>query len=277
MNYQHYNKVAYSEEFYKSKIYKKLHQQYQHFVSDTPDLAKTDFYSKAKTQRSHRYDLEEQGICVFSQFYYLDRLQETNPTTLADVGCGSNLIKKYIPNVTGFDITAEADYQELFNDEFVKNHASEFDSAFAVNSIHYVSLLEFANRINQFGKIIKSGGLGFVTFNLHVMITNTKIHEFAKIFDLSRPVTTVDHRNYIESQLKDIKYNILLIDIVFGDIDRYEDLKGADWPSYDDCISGIFTNTPEHVIEEIKNLKFGENDDGIYDPYNGNIRIIFKV
>jgi hypothetical protein len=275
MNYQHYNKFTYSDEFYKSKIYKNLHQQYQHFFSDTADIYNSNLI--VKKQGSHRFELEDQGICVFSQFYYLDILQATNPAILADVGCGGNLIKKYIPNIIGFDVTPEADYQELFDDEFVKNHASEFDSAFAVNSIHYISLLEFANRINKFGEIIKPGGLGFVTFNLQILISHTKIHEFAKIFDLSRPVTTNDYRHYIKSQLKNIKYNILLVDIVFGDIDRYEKLKGIDWPSYDDCVSGNFTNTSEQVIEEIKNLKFGENDDYIHDPLNGNIRIIFKV
>lgn len=275
MNYQHYNKFTYLDKFYKSKIYKQLCQQYQYFCSDKSDLDKTNLYKSP--QGSHRFELEDQGICVFSQFYYLDILQATNPASLADVGCGGNLIKKYIPNVTGFDITAEADYQELFDDEFVENHASEFDSAFAVNSIHYISLLEFANRINKFGGIIKPGGLGFVTFNLQILISHTKIHEFAKIFDLSRPITTNDYRNYIKSQLKNIKYNILLVDIVFGDIDRYEKLKGIDWPSYDDCVSENFINTPVQVIEEIKNLKFGENDDYIHDPLNGNIRIIFKV
>jgi hypothetical protein len=168
----------------------------------------------------------------------------------------------------------------MFDKKFIDNHYQEFSSAFSINAIHFVSLVEFANRINDFGKIIKPTGRGFVSFNLLRMIERTHPHEFAKIFDLSRPVTLTDYRLYIENQLKSVKYNLLLVDITFEDQIKkeYELVRGIDWPTYEDYIVDNFTNTSANIIEEIKNFNFtAHHHNYLEDGSNGNIRIVFEV
>jgi len=282
MNYQNYNKDEFLKEFSQTEIYKKLTQHYRYMFSDQNDIdVDIDYTSGEEFSRSN---LENASICVYSQFYYLGLIQENNPEVIADVGCGGNLIKKYIPNVVGFDKTHFADHYEWFDKKFIDNHYQEFSSAFSINAIHFVSLIEFANRINDFGKIIKPNGLGFVAFNLLRMIERTQPHEFAKIFDLSRPVTLKDYRLYIENQLKNVKYNLLLVDITFEDQikKKYELVRGIDWPTYENYVVNNFTNVSDDIIEEIKNLNFTYNySDNHYNSYsdilNGNIRIVFKV
>lgn len=273
-NYQNYNKDEFLKEFSQTEIYKKLTQHYRHMFSDQDDV---DIEFNKGDKSNSRSGAEDELICIYSQFYYLGIIQENNPEVIADVGCGGNLIKKYIPNVIGFDKTQFADHYEWFDEKFIDNHYQEFSSAFSVNAIHFVSLIEFANRINDFGKVIKPNGLGFVTFNLARMIESTHPHEFAKIFDLSRPVTLRDYRLYIVNQLKNVKYNLLLVDILIEDQlkKNYELLKGVEWPRYEDYIVGNFTNIPDDIIEEIKNLKLMNWNSN--DGYNGNIRIVFKV
>ena len=275
MNYQNYNKDEFLKKFSQTEIYKKLTQHYRHMFSDQNDVD----IEYTSGEEFHRSTFENASICIYSQFYYLGLIQENNPEVIADVGCGGNLIKKYIPNVVGFDKTQFADHYEWFDGKFIDNHYQEFSSAFSVNAIHFVSLIEFANRINDFGKIIKPTGLGFVTFNLLRMIERTQPHEFAKIFDLSRPVTSRDYRLYIENQLKNIKYNLLLVDIMFEDQlkKKYELFRGINWPTYEDYIVGNFTNISDDIIEEIKNFNFTNLDWYSDDGYNGNIRIVFKV
>jgi hypothetical protein len=279
--YRSYDKDEFLKEFTQTEIYKKLTQQYRYMFSDKHDID-IDVGDVSQGEECHRSTLENASICLYSQFYYLGLIQENNPEVIADVGCGRNLIKKYIPNVVGFDKTHFADHYEWFDEKFIDNHYQEFNSAFSVNAIHFVSLIEFANRINDFGKIIKPNGLGFVTFNLLRMIEHTKPHEFAKIFDLSRPVTSIDYRLYIEKQLKNVTYNLLLVDITFEDQIKknYEIIRGIDWPTYEDYVVDNFTNITDDIIKEIKNFNFTDhyfNNDLKSDAYNGNIRIVFKV
>ena len=275
--YRSYDKDEFLKEFTQTEIYKKLTQQYRYMFSDKHDID-IDVGDVSQGEECHRSTLENASICLYSQFYYLGLIQENNPEVIADVGCGGNLIKKYIPNVVGFDKTQFADHYEWFDGKFIDNHYQEFSSAFSVNALHFISLVEFANRINDFGKIIKPNGLGFVAFNLLRMIERTPSHELAKIFDLSRPVTPTDYRLYIENQLKNIKYNLLLVDIMFEDQlkKKYELFRGINWPTYEDYIVGNFTNISDDIIEEIKNFNFTDLDQyGV--AWNGNIRIVFKV
>lgn len=280
MNYQNYNKDKFLKEFSQTEIYKKLTQHYRHMFSDQNDVDVDIDYSSG--EEFPRSNLENASICVYSQFYYLGLIQENNPEVIADVGCGGNLIKKYIPNVVGFDKTPFADHYEWFDKNFIDNHYQEFGSAFSVNAIHFISLVEFANRINDFGKIIKPNGLGFVAFNLLRMIERTPPYELAKIFELSRPITLIDYRLYIEKQLKNIKYDLLLVDITFEDQIKknYEIIRGIDWPTYEDYVVNNFTNISNDIIKEIKNFNFTNhycNNNLKSDVYNGNIRIVFKV
>lgn len=102
-----------------------------------------------------------------SVFYYLERLIENNPSSVIDVGCGHNLFKSVIPNLWGIDpVYNEADEQASFDYQYSLDHAEQYDAALAVNSLHFYTLSEFRSSLENFARIIKPGGRGFITFNL---------------------------------------------------------------------------------------------------------------
>lgn len=103
-------------------------------------------------------------------FYYLQFLQEINPTKIYDLGCGWNLWKKYIPNIHGVDCNSPyADEIAFYNSDWVNRHERKLDAAFTINMD--VGLKEntpctFANLVDQimeFSKIIKPGGRGYIS------------------------------------------------------------------------------------------------------------------
>ena len=270
-----YNKAQYLEKFANSSIYKKLSVEYTQLLSDYEDIKLDNLIGLD----SHRSDIERNSIFLYSMFYYLEFLLVNNPKVIADVGCGRNFLKKYIPGIVGFDRTPEADKQEWFDQQFVNNNLEKFDSAIAINSIHYISLINFVSQINKFGKIIKPGGRGYVTFNLQKMLENTKPHEYYQLFDLTKELTMLDYRYFIEVELKKIKYNIITVDITFDLIlqKKYDLLKGAEWPRLEQYLTNDMTGVPEHIINEINRYNIIGNPDGYNDPFNGNIRIVFEV
>jgi len=212
MNYQNYNKNIFLKEFYNTDWFKQLKADYKHLYSDKIDIRVP--YESIKTVRQR---LNDSSIFLYSVCYYLEFLLEKNPTVIADIGCGENLIKRYLPNVVGFDKTAEADVQEWFDDEFILKHSNEFDCAFAVNSLHYTSLKNVKARVNDFGKIIKKDGRGFITLNLQRLLENTEPHEYHELFDLSSRLTLKDYEEFLVQELTAIDYQILAFDILLND------------------------------------------------------------
>jgi len=292
-NYQHYNKEEFLLEFFKTKIYNQLTKDYKKLYLDISELdenTKVDIYNE--TRPSHRTELEKRSIFLYSMFYYLKFLTEINPTLIADIGCGKNLIKRYIPNIIGYDKTPEADIYEWFDNTFLSNNIEKFDCAFSINSMHFVSLLNFADRINEFGKIIKPSGRGYLSFNLARMVERTYLHESAQIFDLTKPVTIKHYRDYIVEELKKVKYNLLVVDLfdsISSEEIRYNTVKGAEWPTWQDWNNKNIQLISKNIIEEIKLYNFVLDYDFwnqttklldlsvLEEAYNGNIKIVFEV
>jgi SAM-dependent methyltransferase len=206
-------------------------------------------------------------------------LLDCNPKIILDVGCGDNFLKKYIPQIVGMDPMREAaDIHEYFDDDFVSRHIGEYDCAMAVQSIHQVSLLKFVDQINQFGKIIKPGGRGFFSTSLGRLVSRTEPHEFAKIFDLSRPVTIFDYYCYIKKELEKLDYRIIAADILPTFERHYYNCAGPDWPPIETYAARDFSNVSEVIKAEILSI-----DDvyikniGLSDSLDGNIKIVFEV
>ena len=275
-NYQHYDKETYFKKFSQSDVYRKIKKEYQYLFSDLEDI------DTGSTIKIHRSEIEEKSIFLYSMFFYLEFLLENNPKVIADVGCGNNNLKKYIPQIVGIDHTIHADVQAWLDANFIKDNYEKFDAAFSINALHFVSLKDFASRINEFASIIKPGGRGFITFNLIRMLERTLPHEYAQLFDLSKPVTAKDYTNYIEAELKKIKYNILVKDILFENKfktieEKYNSLKGSDWPNFSKIIAADMANVSDHIVNEIKSFDFFNLCVlGYDDQYNGNIRIVFE-
>jgi hypothetical protein len=276
MEYKRFDKDRFSQEFSKSGIYQQLVEDYSTLyseVTDIPDLKKDDSYKPPRTV------LRDQGICVYSSFYYIELLLETNPKIILDVGCGDNLLKKYVPQILGLDpMCAAADIHGYFNDEFVEQHTGEYDCAMALQSIHHVSLLKFVDQINQFGKIIKPGGRGFFSTNLGRLVSRTEPHEFAKIFDLSRSVTIFDYYCYIKKELEKLDYRIIAADVLPTFERHYHNCAGSDWPPIETYAARDFSQVAEMIRDEILGLDdVYIKDIGLSDSLDGNIKIVFEV
>jgi hypothetical protein len=276
MEYKTFNKDQFEQEFSKSAIYQRLANEYPTLcteITDVPDLAYDSPYKMPRTV------LQNQGIFVYSIFYYIDLLLEINPKIILDVGCGENFLKKYIPEIVGMDPVREAaDIPEYFDDNFVSQHIGEYDCAMAVMSIGQVSLLEFKNRINQFGKIIKSGGRGFMAFSLGRLVNCTQPHEFAEIFDLSRPVTIFDYYCYIKKELEKLDYRIIAADVLPVFERHYYNCAGPDWPPIETYASRDFSSVSQLIREEILSIdEVHIRNIGLNDALDGNIKIVFEV
>ena len=135
MTYQHYNKHEFLKQFYYSDWFTQLRKDYTYLFSDKIDIC----VPYAGNHNTVRHQIDTSSIFLFSVCYYLGFLIEKNPQVIADVGCGENIFKKYLPNIIGFDQSSAADVQEWFDDEFVSKHTDEFECAFAINSLHYIS------------------------------------------------------------------------------------------------------------------------------------------
>jgi len=267
--------------FIQSDLYKKLQKDHKHlfldFYYDNLDLK----YEQTKNYRQSWFD---NSVLYYSIFIYLNTIINESHKKIADVGCGYNFLKKYFSNVIGYDKKEFADYQEYFDEDFISKHQDEFDVAIAINSIHYVSLTDFSSRINDFGKIIKPDGYGFVTFNLQRMIERTD-EKFLENYN-----SIEDFYNYINQEVKKIDYkvvvydNLLLYNVKLIDTRRqnlYNTLKGSDWPSYDDFINNNYTCTNREITRELENYialanKHYSYDTAIDDGVNGNIRLILQ-
>jgi len=276
MEYKTFNKSQFEQEFSKSSIYQQLANDYPVLYTEVNDITEV---TKDFSYKVPRATLREQGIFVCSSFYYIGMLLETNPKVILDVGCGDNIFKKYIPQIVGLDpMCEEADICEKFNDEFVAKHQGEYDCAMAVQSIHHVSLLGFVDRINQFGKLIKPGGRGYFSTNLGRLVSCTQPHEFAKIFDLSRPVTIFDYYCYIKKELEKLDYRIIAADVLPVFERHYHNCAGPDWPPIETYAARDFTDVSDMIKDEILSIDdVYIKDIGLSDSLDGNIKIVFEV
>jgi hypothetical protein len=159
--------------------------------------------------------LEAASKFSVTPLYYLDFLLEKNPTSIVDIGCGANMFKRIIPCIHGIDpIPGNPHCDEIgsFDSEFSQAHTDEYESVFSINSMHFISLSYFENRLLEFINIVKPGGCGFVTFNTARMLELTSKEErqqlFGDIFPNSQTIT-----DYVRCVIDNMTVKILVIDL----------------------------------------------------------------
>jgi hypothetical protein len=110
------------------------------------------------------------------------------------------------------------------------------------------------------------------------LISYTEPHEFAQIFDLSRPVTIFDYYCYIKKELEKTNYQIVAADILYTFEQHYFNCAGPDWPSIEKYAARDFSNVHELVVREILQLEDAYVQNwGLNDTMDGNIKIVFEV
>ena len=156
--------------------------------------------------------LESESKFSVAPLYYLGFLLKKNPQVVVDIGCGANIFKRIIPCIHGIDPTPDNPYADefgAFDSEFSQAHKDEYESVFAINSVHFVSLVDFEKRLLEFINIVKSGGRGFVTFNITRMVELTSKEEFQQLFvNTSQTIT-----DYVCGVIQNIAVKFLVIDL----------------------------------------------------------------
>jgi len=123
-----------------------------------------------------RVEREDKRLTSFSitPFYYLEYLEECNPTTIADVGCGWNIFKKYIPSIIGWDPNGEwADHRQKYSEEFRKDYKEKFDCAFSINAVWASTWADIKTSVDEFLTIVRPGGRIFLSFPAGWLYHNT--------------------------------------------------------------------------------------------------------
>lgn len=106
------------------------------------------------------------GYFCMASFYYLQFVMEGNPGSVADIGCGENIFKRFYPQITGYDPFIEAaDHMSYFDDQFVEANREAFDCAMACNSIHFTGVHEFPAMLGRLAGLVRPGGMVHATVN----------------------------------------------------------------------------------------------------------------
>jgi len=177
-----YNARDFMATFCTTDIYRQLQTDYKHISFensfrdyleqfDSPlNLKRLAWETKELTPRQGFDKLGSYFSAV--PFYYINFLLQNHPESIADIGCGGNHFKKYIPAITGYDISPDADVSTYFTSAFVADNEEKFDAAFSICSIHYIGVAQVEQRVTDFAKIIRPGGRGFVAMNYQRLIDN---------------------------------------------------------------------------------------------------------
>jgi hypothetical protein len=113
-------------------------------------------------------------------FYYLEYLEKINPTTIADIGCGWNVFKKYIPAITGWDIRGKwADRSQRYGTKFRRKYKEKFDCAFSINAVWASTWADIKISVEQFLTIVRPGGRIFLSFPAIWLYSNTSYQWYA--------------------------------------------------------------------------------------------------
>jgi hypothetical protein len=163
--------------------------------------------------------------------YYLDFLLEKNPNKIIDIGCGANLFKRIIPRIHGIDPVLNNPYADevgSFDSEFSQAHKDQYESAFAINSMQFISLIDFEKRILEFINIVKPGGRGFITFNMARMLEKTSYDEFQKLFGtwIPDPQMLTDYVNLVIQRITQNTTTKFLVVDLFIDKELDEIMNG---------------------------------------------------
>ena len=274
-----YNEEQFKIDFPKTEIGKKL-------LDETPDWITISYSPVCDLIYAPRGALLTFHV---SLFFYILKLLEKNPKVLADIGCGTNFFKKFIPEIHGMDPVnhPNVDQIDYFDENFSIGHTNKFDCAMTINSLHFISLKDISKQLKSFSNIIKPGGRGFVTLNTKRMIEHTDQKDTIQGDQLS---------SYIKQQVDQALPNVLSYDDYINDTrfiapmvimslkKSYKDIKDSKWPTvnslkdWNDLPDWIKKecDTTHGVSLDIIQERIISKYTGLDDIENGNVRIVFE-
>lgn len=205
-NVNPYNPKKYEEYFKTTDLYQILSKDYD-VVSFDDDVN----IINGLTTRS----ILSLSIFDAASFYYLQYLMDLNPSKIYDIGCWSNLFKKYIPNLIGIDVLAARNYNDSnadlylkINNSFYEENFEKMEAAFAINSLHFYPIKKIRERVIQFSSLISKGGRGFITFNAAIMLerqVKSRIRLNSKLISRSK-IKKIE--NFVRKELYNLPFQI---------------------------------------------------------------------
>ena len=180
--------------------------------------------------------------------YYLQFLLEKNPSIIYDIGCGWNIWKRYYPQIVGIDFDSKyADIHDKFNDDFIKRHYNQIESAMSVNMFlglkennnmceFPVDPITFENYIDQivyFAQILKPGGRAYVSQNKLGFLRYTS-HDWFDKYSVSKYDTNSLSKILLNNLEENFPYKILCFDC---------ELDILDSMTFDGCVRLVFEKT----------------------------------
>jgi len=155
-------------------------------------------------------------------FYYFNFLLEKKPSKIYDIGCGSNTWKKYFPNIVGIDPNnKKADVKECFNKKFIKTHANSLESIIAINSLHFIDIKNFCDRLIEVNQVLSNNGRAFVTFNLARLVKRPSKQLSSAYRTRISNLHLKKIELYLRKQLTKSKLKFVCIDIDFTNYNSF--------------------------------------------------------
>ena len=214
---QPYNPIQWEQSFKNLIFYKQIVSEYDMVTFEKNFLGPTYFM----TPRQIIADRNRPTYFNVMPFYYIEWLQQNNPSNVYDLGCGWNIFKKYYPNIIGINPEmpgTQADIYDIVDDDYIAGHKEYFDNVFSICALHYVPLTDIKKCVTDFASMIKPSGRGWLSLNIMRMLERDKHfnnHSSAQVVE------------YCKQELCDLPNQVLV------DID-----PGQDFEFMDDGMNG---------------------------------------
>ena len=249
-------------QFKESDLYKTLQGQYNYLYPDLCDAGLGLSVTKPGPKDSFRNTLHETSRFFYAYLYYLEYINELQPSLIGEVGFGFRFIYNTIPYPV-----------KMITGHHLDRFANQFDCGISMTSLHFYPLTELANNINHFTKIIKTNGRGFFSVNLERMLERTNMNA---VFGKEKP-TIIEIEDFVKEELKKVTSTILVEDILISKRHKkfYDALSDERWPEYDKFINNDIDTTQldkdiKHTLRQFRIYNFAN------DSLNGNIRLVLE-
>jgi SAM-dependent methyltransferase len=227
-NINQYDRENFSYLFKKTELYKKLQDEYDivNFSIAENALCNLQRHRHLSNWTTPRKRLDFR-IFDAVPFYYLNYLIENNPNKIYDIGCGYGEFKKYIPNIVNIEHTSAKDnfrflkndiidlYDDLDENFYIKN-SGLFESAFAINSLHFNSLIDIRKIVIKFSSLISKNGRGFIALNIARMI-ESELDKYGDQRLYERGISKSDMNtieDFVRSELFDLPFELNVFEFV---------------------------------------------------------------
>ena len=104
-----------------------------------------------------RQRLHSIGYCSILPFYYIEKLQSNNPTTIYDLGCGDNFFSNYYDNIIGLD----ANNGHYIDDQWINDRTATMEAFISFNGLS----MQDPTNIVKYKNLLKDNGQGVITFS----------------------------------------------------------------------------------------------------------------